>query len=91
MREHRQTHENMKTHITDLKWRSMKIKLIFTGLFDTPREYTEQLRDFIQNKLGIEEYIVWKCTPIRTKRNAGQKTKTDSGEIDIFWTIDTDS
>jgi hypothetical protein len=34
LREHRQEQENMKTHITDLKCRSMKINLIFTGLFD---------------------------------------------------------
>jgi hypothetical protein len=36
----------------------MKNNLIFTGLFESPREYTEGiLRDFIKNKLGIEEYI----------------------------------
>jgi hypothetical protein len=31
----------MKTDITDLKCRSMKNNLIFTGLFESPREYTE--------------------------------------------------
>jgi hypothetical protein len=41
LREHRQEKENMKTDITDLKCRSMKNNLIFTGLFESPREYTE--------------------------------------------------
>ena len=58
LREHRQEQENMKTDITDLKCRSMKNNLIFTGLFESPREYTEGiLREFIKNALGIEEYI----------------------------------
>ena len=36
----------------------MKNNLIFTGLFESPREYTEGiLRDFIKNELGIDEYI----------------------------------
>jgi hypothetical protein len=36
----------------------MKNNLIFTGLFESPREYTEGiLREFIKNELGIEEYI----------------------------------
>jgi hypothetical protein len=61
----------------------MKNNLIFTGLFESPREYTEGiLRDFIKNELGIEEYIEFgNVQSVRTKRNAGQKTKTDSGEI----------
>jgi hypothetical protein len=83
LREHRQEQENMKTDITDLKCRSMKNNLIFTGLFESPREYTEGiLREFIKKRIrnrGVHR--VWKCTPVRTKRNAGQKTKTDSGEI----------
>ena len=83
MREHRQEQGNMKTHITDLKCRSMKNNLIFTELFESPREYTEGiLREFIKKRIrnrGVHR--VWKCTPVRTKRNAGQKTKTDSGEI----------
>jgi hypothetical protein len=57
-REHRQEQENMKTDITDLKCRSMKNNLIFAGLFQSPREYTEGiLKEFIKNELGIEEYI----------------------------------
>jgi hypothetical protein len=36
----------------------MKNNLIFTGLFESPREYTEGiLREFIKNELGIEECI----------------------------------
>jgi hypothetical protein len=45
----------MKTDITDLKCRSMNNNLIFTGLFESPSEYTEGiLREFITNELGIE-------------------------------------
>ena len=48
----------MKTDITDLKYRSMNNNLIFTGLFESSREYTEGiLRKFIKNELGMEEYI----------------------------------
>ena len=36
----------------------MKNNLIFTGLFESPHEYTEGiLREFIKDELGIEEYI----------------------------------
>jgi hypothetical protein len=48
----------MKIHFSDLKCRSLKNNLIFTGLFESPREYTEGiLREFIKNELGMEEYI----------------------------------
>jgi hypothetical protein len=58
LREHRQEQKDMKTDIMDLKCRSMKNNLIFTGLFESSREYTEGiLREFIKNELGMEEYI----------------------------------
>ena len=83
LREHRQEHEKMKTDITDLKCRSLKNNLIVTGLFESQREYTEGiLREFIKKRIrdrGVHR--VWVCTPVQTMRNAGQKTKTDSGEI----------
>jgi hypothetical protein len=42
----------MKTDITDLKCRSMKNNLTFTGLFESSREYTEGiLREFIKKRI----------------------------------------
>jgi hypothetical protein len=52
LREHRQKQENMKTDITDLKCRSLKNNVIVTGLFESPREYTEGiLREFIKKRI----------------------------------------
>ena len=60
----------------------MKNNLIFTGLFESSPEYTEGILRVHEKRIrngGVHR--VWICTPVRTKRNAGQKTKTDSGEI----------
>jgi hypothetical protein len=47
----------MKTQISDLKCRSMKNNLIFTGRFESPREDTQViLREYTKNEIGIEEY-----------------------------------
>jgi hypothetical protein len=49
----------------DIKCRSMKNNLIFTGLFESSLEYTEGiLREFIKNELGMEEYIELGYVPI---------------------------
>lgn len=54
------TKENkeLKDSLTDLKCRSMKNNLVFSGLAENPEENTEALlREFIVVELGIEQYI----------------------------------
>jgi len=48
----------MKESLLDLKCRSMKCNLVFTGLKETPYENTEEnLRDFLGKELGIGHWI----------------------------------
>jgi len=50
--------EEMKESLLDLKCRSMKYNLAFTGLKETPYENTEEkLRGFLGQELGIEHWI----------------------------------
>jgi hypothetical protein len=50
--------EKMKESLLDLKCRSMKYNLVFTGLKETPYENTEEkLRGFFGQELGIEHWI----------------------------------
>ena len=50
--------EEMKETILDLRCRSMKNNLIFTGLVETRREDTEaKLREFLRCELGIDYHI----------------------------------
>ena len=48
----------MKESLLDLKCRSMKYNLVFTGLKETPYENTEEnLRGFLRKELGIGHWI----------------------------------
>ena len=48
----------MKESLLDLKCRSMKYNLVFTGLKVTPYENTEEkIRGFLGQELGIEHWI----------------------------------
>ena len=48
----------MKESLLDLKCRSMKYNLVFTGLKETPYENTEEkIRGFLGQELGIEHWI----------------------------------
>jgi len=50
--------EEMKESLLDIKCRSMKYNLVFTGLRETPYENTEEkLRDFLGQELKIEHWI----------------------------------
>lgn len=50
--------EEMKESLLDLKCRSMKYNLIFTGLREIPYENTEEmLRGFLREELEIEHWI----------------------------------
>jgi hypothetical protein len=55
----RRSRNGIEDKLTDLKWRSMKNNLVFTGLGNESRdEDTEdKLRHFIQMELGIDQHI----------------------------------
>ena len=58
IRKFKNEREKMKESLLDLKCRSMKYNLVFTGLKETPYYNTEQkLRGFLGQELGIEHWI----------------------------------
>lgn len=53
-----QKNEELQSSIIDLKSRSMRDNLIFSGIPETPNEDCEAvLHHFLENKLKIDEYI----------------------------------
>ena len=53
---------NMEDDATELKWRSMKTNLIFTGIQFHPEENTEdKLNSFIKQKLNIDKRVNFVC------------------------------
>ena len=58
IRKFKNEREKMKEPLLDLKCRSMKYNLVFTGLKETPHYNTEQkLCGFLGQELGIEHWI----------------------------------
>ena len=58
IRKFKNDREKMKESLLDLKCRSMKYNLVFTGLKETPYYNTEQkLCGFLGQELGIEHWI----------------------------------
>ncbi|XP_021343224.1 uncharacterized protein LOC110443368 [Mizuhopecten yessoensis] len=50
--------DELKRSVTDLRWRSMKNNLVFSGLLESPKENTESLlREFLHVELNIQHHI----------------------------------
>ncbi|XP_021350871.1 uncharacterized protein LOC110448770 [Mizuhopecten yessoensis] len=48
--------DELTKSVTELKWRSMKDNLVFSGLYEEPNENTEaKLRSFLHEQLGIDK------------------------------------